>query len=94
LNIIHRQIISLTVVLAHEKPGGGGCGGGVPASCGGSSGFAIDGLYRVVCSPPRHGSDRPIDPIFGPERRALIHTLDAAKLEALYAQIRTERRWP
>lgn len=31
---------------------------------------------------------------FGPERQALLHTLDAAKLETLYAQIRTQRRWP
>jgi hypothetical protein len=31
---------------------------------------------------------------FDPERRALLQTLDAAKLEALHARIRTERRWP
>jgi hypothetical protein len=43
---------------------------------------AIEGLCEILEIP------------FGPERQALLHTLDAAKLEALYAQIRIERRWP
>jgi hypothetical protein len=43
---------------------------------------AIEGLCEILEIP------------FGPERQALLHALDAAKLEALYAQIRTQRRWP
>lgn len=43
---------------------------------------AIEGLCEVLEIP------------FDAERRALLPTLDAAKLEALYARIRTERRWP
>jgi predicted transposase YdaD len=42
---------------------------------------AIEGLCEILEIP------------FGPERQALLHTLDAATLEALYAQIRTQRRW-
>jgi hypothetical protein len=42
---------------------------------------AIEGLCEILEIP------------FGPERQALLHTLDAAKLEALYAQIRAQRRW-
>jgi hypothetical protein len=42
---------------------------------------AIEGLCEILEIP------------FGPERQALLQTLDAATLEALYAQIRTQRRW-
>jgi hypothetical protein len=43
---------------------------------------AIEALCEVL--------DHPLDA----ERRALLQTLDAAKLEALLDAIRTERRWP